>query len=312
LAWGIWALVERPVRTGRILQTPKSLLLAAASTTAVLCLIALVGWQTKGLPTRFSPEARALLAYAEDLPKPFFGCEVKLRESRTAGCLVGVASDAPEIVIIGDSHAQALAGAVDIWLKQQGRSGVLYFHHGCMPLAGLNSHRCGDFMDVVKSKMTPDTRIRDVVLISSWRHEGLVFEGQMRKGSEADAAFATALTTSLEEWREQSIKVTLVDPLFYAANQAPQTMARNLHFGSNWPIDRPVSVYDEKTGAVRAAFEKAALADGVQQISLINDLCRDGICSASLDGLPVFTDNNHIRFGMSEYFAQRLAAAELQ
>ncbi len=45
------------------------------------------------------------------------------------------------------------------------------------------------------------------------------------------------------------------------------------------------------------------------RISLIDDLCSTGICQATLDGAPLLSDGTHISFGVSGYFADRLAEA---
>ena len=312
LAWAIWAFVERPIRSRRIFAMPKHLVLGAFATTIGLSAIGVIGWQTQGLPNRFSPEVRTLLAYADDLPRAYWDCELAPYADPIAGCPLGVANQTPDVIVIGDSHAQALAGAVDLWLKQQHRAGVLYFHHGCIPLLEVRDLDCGTFVDTALSKLQTTPSVRNVVLISAWRHNPSVFNGRFLKGEDADRAFRAALTRTLEHFHTQGIQVTLVDPMFYASNRVPQTMARNLHFGRNWEVDKNLKQHEAENAVVHAAFAAESTALTVERVSLIRDLCQGGICRAVKDGAPIYTDGNHVRFGMSDYFAQQLSQIKLQ
>ena len=152
LAWLIWALVERPVRSGALLRRPRPLLLGTAAATGLLAVTALAGVVTQGFPARLPVEARAVLAYAEDRPVAFDGCAFSARSPGAAPCPLGVPSQPPRVAVIGDSHAQALAGAFDLWLKEGRMAGELWFQSGCKPVVGATDRDCPGFLDAVNRK----------------------------------------------------------------------------------------------------------------------------------------------------------------
>lgn len=309
IAWGIWAFIETPVRTKRIFKEPRTFLRAAIVMTVSLGAAGVFGWVNQGLPQRFSPQVQSILAFAEDGPVPFVNCELSERENKRNSCPLGPEGAPPKVMIIGDSHAQAFAGAADLWLQRSDTPGELYFHSGCIPLLGIEHSKCGWFLNTALAALANTPSIKDVLLISSWRHDPSTFNGHYLHGSAADKAFEEALEQTLKPLRNAGVTVWLVDPMFFASNRAPQTLARNLHFGSAWPVDRSRASYNTQNATVLAAFAAAAKSSDVQQVSLINDLCADGICKATWNNTPVFSDNNHIRFGMSDYFAGQFEAA---
>lgn len=299
LAWAIWRFVERPIRSGHFLPTPRRFLAAAAGATFCLIAFSLAGILTKGMPYRFSPEVQSMLAYADDLPRSFIECEIS--EDNQTPCSLGT-EGAPSVVVIGDSHGRAFAGALDIWLTESGISGELWFHHGCLPVLDVDDWRCQAFMEKALAAVAPDT-VETVLIVSSWRYDPGEFKGRYLTGRDADRALREAFEATIQQFLQDKKKVIVVDPIFFATNSVPPTLARNLHFGSTWEVNRPYSEYLAVNERLFEIFADIEQIRGVQRISLIEELCLEGVCRAVINGTPVFVDKNHIRFGMSEYFA---------
>lgn len=309
LAWAIWRFVEAPVRTRRVLAGSRAFLAAAATAMGVLAAASLSGVLTGGMPGRFSPEVRALLAYAGDKPWPFFDCEMTEKNRDRRPCVLG-APDAPvSVAVIGDSHGQAMAGALDLWLKGAGRGGALWFHHGCMPLLDTGGARCKAFVETAFAAVEADPAMTTVLLHSAWRHDPKIYGGRYLEGAAADAGFQAALGATIDRLRGAGKEVILLEPTFYAVNSVPETLAQNLQSGDDRPIDQPLAAHRDSYALLYPLFAHAAETPGVRSVSLIDGLCAGGTCRAVLDGVPLFSDTDHIRFGASQYFADLLAAA---
>ena len=307
LAWVIWRFVETPVRQRRILGSTRGVALGSLWIAGLLTSIGLAGWLSGGFPERFSPEARAFLAYSGDRPNAAMGCISEPRRDILRFCPLGAENASGRVAVLGDSHALAMSGAVDMWLRDHAAGGRLYTYHGCMPLPGAGDQFCRKHNDALFDAVLSDADIQVVMLISAWRHDSRPFDGKHVEGKEADAAFGTALDRALRRLTDAGKAVVLVDPMFNSPRDVPQTLATNLEFGRNRAVDRPLAAHQAVFRVVHDLFEVAQAHPKVRRISLIDTLCDGGTCRGVLNNAPLFYDNNHIRFGNSRYFADRLS-----
>jgi len=306
LAWLIMRYVEAPVRSGKWLTHPRALLGAAGGLSAALLAFCLVGWQSGGLPGRFDPQVAQLLAYAKDRPTHLERCNWP-----GPACPVGP-DGPPKVALIGDSHAQALAGAFDLWLRARGEPGTLIYASGCMPVPRVGVRRCADFAEAAIARAETSPTIHTVFLASIWRQafgDGvLIVDGTRLAGADIAPAFDAALIGAVRRLREAGKRVILIDPLYAAPHDVPHTLARNLAFGTDWPVDMPLAEHLRDFAPLLASFERAEDA-GALRVSFLNDLCSAGTCPGTRAGIPLFADGNHIRYGLSAVFAEYLDRA---
>lgn len=306
LAAAIWRFVEAPIRHSRAIASPRRAFFAAGSCVTLLIGVTLAGVLSDGFPNRFPAEARRYLAFAEDTPKPFFSCEAN--NAGMGPCALGRGDTASEVAVIGDSHAQALAGAFDLWLKQEGRSGELWFHHGCIPVLDMGPRRCPSFLERAISALTDD--VDTVFLVSAWRHAPNVFGGvYLSAGEAADRALSERLELTIERLSATGRKIVLVEPMFAAPADVPERLAWNATRNTDLPLNQKRADHDRSYAALFDVFQDFEEKGKVHRLSLIEDLCRDGTCRTTLHGTPVFRDSNHLRFGLSDYFARQIDAA---
>ncbi len=303
-AWAIYALVETPVRQGRVLARPRAFLAVAGTLSLGLMAASAVVVRSGGLPGRFPPEVQRLLAVARDVPRGFEHCEYR-GGAQVQPCRIGTPGVAPSVLLIGDSHARALAGAFDLYLRQTGKAGLFGFSSGCLPVPGAESDICSRFVAAALQRAAePD--IAEVVFESIWRQPyegtGMLFDGAWVPHAEAGAVFADRLTRMTAALTAAGKRVVLIEPLYAAPHRVPDTLARNLAFGQHWPVDTPYAAYRATFAPLFSAFGQAAAA-GARRVSLIGELCRSGTCPGTWEGRPVFSDNNHLAFGMSSYMA---------
>ena len=221
-------------------------------------------------------------------------------------CPLGVKHAEPSVLVVGDSHALGLAHAFHLWLQETGRAGELWYLHGCIPTLDTGRN-CPRFMRSVIDRRQADPAIDHVVLVSKWDHDPNVYDGTYLKGVRADAALEDALSRTLDGLAAPGRTLVLLDPLYGAPAPVADRIARNLYFGRDLPVDKPVSVHSRQFETIHHIFAKMAKRPDVTRISLIEGLCRSGTCPGMLNGTPLFFDRHHTRFGVNDYFAEVLA-----
>ena len=131
IAYFLFILVETPIRRHDVLSAK-----SAGSVIAVSVVAALV---VGGSVQHWSSNAR----YQD----PYLATDrwVKERangvrcgnESANLACTIGATSVSPSLALIGDSHAQALSGALDAYLTERGESAMMYIMAGCPFISGV-------------------------------------------------------------------------------------------------------------------------------------------------------------------------------
>lgn len=304
LSWAIVEFIEAPIRQRRMLSTTIPFLVGSGIATALLLAISYLGITSNGLPERYDPEVSRILSFAEDRSETYARCDWPV-----PACPIGPEGP-PEVVLFGDSHAQALAGAFDLWLKQQRRPGSLLFGSGCAPVIGVGPPRCVAFIEAAMQRIEANKSTDTVVLLSIWRQAyegtGLEVNNQFLKGEELRVAFTEAIKTTVTRLSKAGKKVVFVDPLYAAPRSVPRTLAANLAYGRDWPVDTSYADHKAHFAPLYQAFDQAKKG-GARRISFVNDLCADEICPGTMDGDPIFSDNNHIRFGLMPFFADILS-----
>ena len=308
LAWAIYRFVETPIRHGS--YSVRRGLWGLGGATVATGVLAAVVFVTAGLPNRLPEDARLALSYADDAPVGLRVCETRTTPNDNPTCLLGDPEQAPSLLLIGDSHAAHLAPAVDHWLKESGGTAKLVFSSACMPVAGVGDAPCDAPVEGTLAWAETAETIDTVMLVSIWRQPyekgGLRVNGAWQTGDAAQAGFTQALIATIERLQAAGKRVILVDPMFGAPRHLPNTLAKNLAFGRDWPLANSRAFYEEMNAPLFEAFE-AAEATGVTRISLIEDFCDTEVCRTMQDGLPMFIDNNHLSLRIAPVLGEVLA-----
>ncbi|MBC7726685.1 MAG: acyltransferase [Microbacteriaceae bacterium] len=129
-----WRYVEAPFRTGSRWSRRAIFVGSAVSTLAFIGIgAALVA--SHGLAQRWPAQVRQLI----DPPKTRIeGCPAM--DHWLHVCRIGQAGRTGQIVLLGDSHAYAIASALDEHLAQAGKAGYVV-HTACHPIAGIFDSR---------------------------------------------------------------------------------------------------------------------------------------------------------------------------
>lgn len=304
LATLVWRFVEEPVRKKRVLQSNRSLLRAYGAGLLLTVSFFAMTELSNGFPQRFPPAAVRLVQFADDKVPALTECQFEIGSRFDAGfgCVLGVTSQKPTWLIVGDSHAWAAHEALDRWLKLSGATAKFAFRHSCPPLQGISlvadKGVCAAFNDEIRSYLSHSDSIKHVLLISTWRQfiEGRITDrdtGHVVDVANDSAAFKKIFYQNFSWLREHGKTSHLWEPLPGARASVPETLARDYVRGAPAEIRHSLADYQaDYRFLFEAIRNESELIDC--RYSPSKFLCASGWCDVVIDGVPLYFDNAHM------------------
>lgn len=303
IAFAVTRLIEEPVRRGRWLATDRKLI--AAYFVSLVFILLLVGSisLSGGWRARFSGSVLRVADTTDD-----FDLEARRWEFQDGDALdtrlrpIGAHGTKPTWLIYGDSHAGALAEAFSLWLGAHNQAGEVTYHSGCMPLLDSGTAGCRVF----NRQALKHAAGRNVILVSIWRqpleagYRGR--NGDILEGDAAKSDYSEAIRRTVIALRAAGARVRVWEPLPAAAHAVPEAMARSMILGSYWPVDTSLRQHRQEMGFVAAALDRAGVPKR-DRIDPAIAICPTGRCFFTLDGLPLYSDNNHPTHRSAPWFA---------
>ena len=238
-----------------------------------------------------------------------------------------------KVVVVGDSHAEALVSAVAHG-HSKGEAGVVQWTYaGCPFLPGAThtpghlrgqhkNYQCSAFIKWVQSNLKTLPSNIPVVIINRYAQAALghneyrhlvevpevyfskVFD---RSTPEFLAEFARHMTQSACELAKRRT-VYMMRPIPELGFDVPKTLSRRMVVGLNDDLSIPLEDYRQRNAWVWAAQDAARDQCGIKILDPIPYLCRDGRCYGSQAGRPIYSDDDHLsEFGnklLAPMFAQ--------
>ena len=307
----IYRTIENPVRTGKAIVTPRRFVVVVASGVAIMLAVSVSALVSHGWPQRFDARAVTLAAADADLNPQELSWENENKAASAANYrAVGETAQAPRWLIIGDSHAMALSGAVDQWLNRRHQSGRIGFRHGCLPILDTGDAACRAFSAAVHSQIVANGPIRDVLIISLWNEA--FDDAVLRNHDTASLSYKRQLATfehnlrrTLESFQAKGVRVHIFEPVPYALRPAPAALGRNVAFGSHWPVAQRSADHRATTAFLTQILDRnSALI--VSRTRPADVMCQGERCMVTHDGRSLYSDNNHPAWGASTFFANIL------
>jgi len=326
-----WRYVEHPFRlpTNVFRRGAASLFTAAALASVVLAGAGFVIYRTNGLPSRLSPETARVAEAAGDFMQDWNGCVDKDNPfyPGLAHCVVGDAYDAEAIFLAwGDSHVGAFRKGLEAAAKENGKSGLLVLAGGCPPLFGIEKdetastaaldRECTTQNELVRRLLESSNKLKSVILMGRWSYyaEGAgvgIDQDNKMKLRRQDAGrtsnedqkfiFAQAFLETVKRLRELGTSVYIVQQVPEIPLYNSQRLGASLRRGS---VTYEAALTDlvlvdygdvsRRQEAASRAIDRACALYGAKLLKTHSFFCREGRCSAMLDGLPAYFDNNHI------------------
>lgn len=138
LSWLTYRYVETPIRQKRFLKNQSQLFLAALLSVALVVLAGFLIVRQAGFPERLSEQGQVIAAAMSDYNPRQAECFTRseiAQQSEHTPCLLGLQNpEQIDFVLWGDSHANALMPAFDVYGIETGQTGIFFGVGACTPI----------------------------------------------------------------------------------------------------------------------------------------------------------------------------------
>lgn len=310
-----WRFVERPFRGRRLLRAQPRLFGTATAAFALILAGGLALSAAGGLPGRDSDGALREVLLDDPGWSHWKDCQGLDDEIATASslCRIGREDASPTFLVWGDSHALALASAVNLSANRHDAAGRLAGETACPPLLGIDrvgETECIRFNEAVLDYLEQHPELTTVFLVARW---SLSWHGTRYKQEEGrdvalvdleagdttvesnEVLFERGLRRTVAALESLGRRVVLVAPVpeigfdVPAANHAARLTGRDTS-----ALIAPLRAeHDARSSGVAALF-----AELRPDVSLVIDpaevLCDAEGCRVVADGVPLYRDDNHL------------------
>ncbi|WP_296708805.1 acyltransferase family protein [Rhodoblastus sp.] len=298
-----WRFIEQPTRN-RSFVPPRLLVRSVVAGAGALCLGGLVLTATAGLPNRYAPDVLAVTRYLDydQVPQFRVGTCFLTREHGFAdfdarSCLPALPGK-PNILVVGDSHAAALAhGLRDVF---SGANILQISGVGCPPLVVTQPDSpayCAKLLDLAFRSLPDERKLSAVWLVGRWNL------GRVGAAPGWRVEWLDDLRDTIANLRARGLPVVLIGPMPEYSTELPRLIAREMQTGGKATPAASLTASSLRLDEIMEAF---AREQGVSYVSLRNALCPDGVCTTRADGAPLQFDTDHLSDRGSDYLAARI------
>ena len=309
-----WKYIESPLRNRTVLPGRKAIFAAAAAVMLAAVCFGSVAVLGKGWPGRLPADVVATLAESGGGVSRYLSlfCGDLSAESVAAGklCPLGSAGQkqAPDFILWGDSHAAALARAVDAEATRHGSSGVGATRLGCAPVLGMNrvdapDRQCAEFNQAVLDYIDR-SRISKVILAGQWAiySEGDYYKiGQGHpivispKGYQDNkSVFLPLLDDTLRALAARKVQVFVVADVPEVGLNVPSTLAKARLWHRDIVIGPTRAQYMARQAYIFGAFSEMQDKYKLDVLFPAAEICSTGVCRVDQGGQPLYLDDNHL------------------
>lgn len=299
----------------------------------LLVVFSIYPWAQSGWSWRLSPEAQNIVAEMAS------HSEVKCYQRQVKGlgkqCFFGARRNKPDLVLLGDSHANALSNGFDELLAASKKTGMKYTLNGTLPFYGAVTYN-NQNAQKDKFEAAYDWAIgsrAEIIVIHSrfalhWltvrpegdpsnrrKYVGLADMPPPTTSESSQANFLAALDQSMRKLRNSKKTAVLVGALPFQGVNLNQCLSRPVYLMSVEHALRTCGGFSREEALARTREVNARMAEAAQKAGVIfidptELFCPDGQtqCQRIDDGKLVFRDTNHL----SAHGATLLAAHVLE
>ena len=316
-----WRFVEQPVRQGRWPAARRQVFAAAAAMTVLAGATGIVILRLEGIPGRLPAQVQDVLAAKRD-SSPFFHADCFSDNQTLAagrpvagpdmGCAIGVRNrPSPGFAVWGDSHAAAMAPAIDAAALRRRQSGVFLGRAGCPPLLDYDNtssqavrrEACREH-NTAAFQIIQDMRVRLVFLIARWPREVLGSENgnegpfydpaAQAPTADRSAQVSAALDATLTRLAAPGRRVVLVMDVPEPGYDVPLALARAALQGLDARVNPARQAVKARQRLARQALQAVAARHGSLIVDPLPAFCDDALCHVERDGVSRYTDSDHL------------------
>ncbi|MEL7114182.1 MAG: acyltransferase family protein [Pseudomonadota bacterium] len=307
-----WALVEQPVRRRRVFASRGQVYAGAFLSAVATGLFAAAVIRFDGLPNRVPVQIQALLENP-DLPTEGVDCFFIEAAATATPCLRGAPEVAPSFILVGDSHAFAMAPGFWSSARREAVAGLQYIAPAFFPGLGMRSvgasadnPRSARMLDIIAAHPDVGTIVlqaswADYALGSNWKGRNWLYQDDIsvaRSGAENAEIFTRALERLIMALPEHQI--ILLDDVPAGLDldlnyYARRTMLRDILKDS---VRLPAADVAARRAAYVPIFETlAAQHENVQFFPVFETFCAGpegcGLFAGD-NGAPLYRDGDHL------------------
>lgn len=319
LAYVSWRFVEQPARYGRLAFSPVAMVgMSSAAISAAVAFASIVNG-LQGIPQRLPEEARLLYQATYDESRFFSercfadtnGEGLTPAQIRRASlCRVGIeTAGEPQFLVWGDSHAAAIAPAIDAAARQMGMSGMFVGRASCPPLPNTDFgrpaavKRCVGHNTAVMS-LIEQKRFAFVFMVGYWPKyvhrtelpgEGVFFDPRVEPTlTDWSAPVRKGLNATLTKLARQGTKAVLVMDVPEMGHEVPEALARAVVSGRPLDIAPPLEYTQMRQALARRVLKEAAKSSGALVVDPMSVICDASRCHVMRRGTVLYKDGDHL------------------
>ena len=314
--------LEQPIRHGLLI--PKSWTFAVGGlVSAVLLAFSISGIRADGFATRYGDRLLPFTTDVKAVVPEMAKCRFSEGHSTNDDpvCVLRQGRDAKSVILLwGDSHANSAAPAFLEAAAATDATVLTAAQGACLPLIGVSltfrspGHSAACLMrnSRVADKATA-AGVTDIVMAGRWNNYLLgpppygyeirdrrlfVTDGHERASStdENIRLVAGAMTKTVAEFSRRSIRVWLLEEVPYAEQPVANLLARAVVIGvpPQQVSTVPLSRHRQRATTLRDLITALPAAARPRLLDPSTILCDDQRCRIAEDGLPLYSDANHL------------------
>lgn len=286
----------------RAFRVNKALFPIAVAALIVLASAASYVFFQNGVPTRASTNVVKIDKERNNKNPRSVKCNVYPKKTDTfPGCIYGGDGKRVALVVVGDSHSNAIVTAVaEAFGPASG--GVLFMGaDGCRPLIPWHSdyfQDCAAYNQRVIDRLN-ETYLNVPVLVISRTTSAMmgVPPGYVGGVSSTDAGFVDMYLSSYKNalcGLAKSRKVYVLGQIPEMPGNVPDLLIQSIKADTSRDIYSTSSDYMYRHSRLLSMLESAVEDCGVAYLDVLPYMCEDGKCSGTYRGLPIYYDDTHL------------------
>ena len=286
--------IERPF----IRKTPNYIFWKAGGLIIGSILVCLALYAAKGVPSRFSPEARVFLEASNDYNKELSKCHMRSGQPMPYDqmCVYGAAETPASWVVLGDSHGTELAMVLGQKLGERGASLKSITMSGCAAVESRGGV-CGAHISSTLAAIQSDPNIQTVVLSSNISNT----DPRAPATIEGIQKSAQALTSAGK-------RVIIVYPLPTFDFDPPSMLAMTVRRGGDVStVGMKRGVHNARKANLNAALDEIIQDPNIYGINSTELYCSETLCPVWQEDIgTLYYNSNHISLTGAELLADKI------
>jgi peptidoglycan/LPS O-acetylase OafA/YrhL len=297
-----WRFVEIPFRKASSYSGGKRI--AWLSALAAVPLVLAGGVRlSDGFPQRFQSEVIAVSSASLDTGD-FRTCLTRRPAANGKFddlCKLGVDSGSSSFLLLGDSHAAALADGLSRMAAQHKKSGTLSVSDACVPFLSFP----GGYLPEIKECEATQRIIPG--LLDTLKPDTVILHAAWSDYYQSDPKnFRAALESTLDLLASKKVHVYIIDDTPGALQNVPIGLAKQIAFNLTFDLLK-TDDYRRSHEAVGTLLKSEADRHGFTYINLTDVICKTGgYCEVALQDRPLYWDNTHL-----SGFGSRIVAGDI-